>query len=87
MREILDPLDPETAAVVCLVMCFAQLQRGKALEPFQFYRHSTICWHWTGQGTFRRRQIHCDSCLQKVNKKTGEVTYHHQMVGAVIVHP
>ena len=27
------------------------------------------------------------SCLKKFNKKTGEVTYHQQMLGAAIVHP
>ena len=35
-----------------------------------------------GTGYFSSQAIHCASCLQKVNKTTGEV-----MVGAAIVHP
>jgi len=40
-----------------------------------------------GTGYFSSPTVHCDSCLEKVNKKTGEVTYQHQMLGAVLVHP
>jgi len=35
----------------------------------------------------RSQAIHCDGCLQKKNKQTGEVTYQHQLLGAVIAHP
>ena len=35
-REILDPLDPERLRPLFGAV-FRQLQRGKALEPFEFY--------------------------------------------------
>jgi hypothetical protein len=81
MREILDPLDPETLRSL-FGDVFSQLRRGKALEPFQLYRHHYLL-ALDGTGYFSSQQIHCDSCLQKVTKTTGEVTYHHQMVGAI----
>jgi len=40
-----------------------------------------------GTGYFSSKKIHCESCLQKKNSKTGEITYHHQMLGAAVVHP
>jgi hypothetical protein len=40
-----------------------------------------------GTGYFSSQKIHCGSCLEKLNQQTGEVTYEHHMLGAVIVHP
>jgi hypothetical protein len=40
-----------------------------------------------GTGYFSSSSIHCDSCLEKVNKQTGEITYQHQMLAAVMMHP
>ncbi len=40
-----------------------------------------------GTGFFSSKKLSSDICLKKVNKKTGEVTYHLQMLGAAIVHP
>jgi hypothetical protein len=40
-----------------------------------------------GTGYFSSTSIHCDSCLEKVNQQTGEVTYQHQMLAAVLIHP
>lgn len=85
MRAILDPLDPEHLRRLFNDV-FRQLQRGKALEPFVFYEGCyLLCLD--GTGYFSSQKIHCQSCLEKVNKKTGEVTYQHQMLGAAIVHP
>jgi len=36
---------------------------------------------------FSSKKIHCASCLEKKNAKTGEISYSHQMLGAAIVHP
>ena len=85
MREILDPLKPEDLRALFVDVC-RQLQRGKALEPFAFYQGCYLL-SLDGTGYFSSQAVHCDSCLEKVNKKTGEVTYHHQMLGAVLVHP
>ena len=47
---------------------------GKALEPFVFYRGCYLL-ALDGTGYFSSQKIHCDSCLEKVNKKTGEVIW------------
>jgi len=85
MREILDPLDPK---LFCssFAEVFRQLQRGKALEPFMFFQGCYLL-SLDGTGYFSSPSIHCDSCLEKVNKGTGVVTYQHQMLGAVLIHP
>lgn len=84
MREILDEVAPE-----CLRDAFRdvfrQLQRGKALEPFVFYAGAYLL-SLDGTGYFSSPTIHCDSCQVKEHKD-GTVTYQHQMLGAVIVHP
>ena len=85
MREILDPLDPKELRA-SFVDVFRQLQRGKALEPFVFFQGHYLL-SLDGTGYFSSPSIHCDSCLEKVNKKTGEVTYQHQMLAAVLIHP
>jgi hypothetical protein len=85
LREILDPVEPRQLRPLFNDV-FRQLQRGKALEPFVFYRGCYLL-SLDGTGYFSSSSIHCDSCLEKVNKQTGEVTYQHQMLAAVLIHP
>jgi hypothetical protein len=85
MREILDEVDPEHLRD-SFGDVFRQLQRGKALEPFEFYAGGYLL-SLDGTGYFSSQKVHCASCQEKVHKKTGVVTYEHQMLGAVIVHP
>lgn len=85
MRQILDEVDPESLRSV-FAEVFRQLQRGKALEDFVFHEGCYLL-ALDGTGYFSSQTIHCDSCLEKLNKKTGAVTYQHQMLGAVLVHP
>jgi hypothetical protein len=85
MREILDPVEPRQLRPL-FGGVFRQLQRGKALEPFVFYKGCYLL-SLDGTGYFSSLCIHCDSCLEKVNKQTGEVTYQHQMLAAVLMHP
>jgi len=85
MREILDEVDPEYFRP-SFKDVFRQLQRGKALEPMVFMEGCYLV-SLDGTGFFSSTKLHSDICLQKVNKKTGEVTYHLQMLGAAIVHP
>jgi hypothetical protein len=85
MREILDLVDPSALRPVFSDI-FRQLQRGKALEPFVFYKGSYLL-SLDGTGYFSSQSIHCDCCMQKVNKTTGDITYYHQMLGAVLLHP
>ena len=85
MRETLDPVDPEQLRPV-FGSVFRELQRGQALKPLVFYQG---CYLLLMDGTqyFSSQQIHCDSCLKKVHAETGEVTYQHQTLAAVLAHP
>ena len=84
MRDILDPVDPEYLRPV-FADVFRQLQRGKALQPFEFFEGHYLL-SLDGTGYFSSREIHCASCQVKEHK-SGTVTYEHQMLGAVLVHP
>lgn len=84
MREILDEVDPEHLRR-SFGDVFAQLQRGKALEPFMFEAGSYLL-ALDGTGYFSSQKIHCDSCLEKKHRN-GAVTYQHHLLGAAIVHP
>jgi hypothetical protein len=84
MRVRLDPVEPQHLAPP-FTDVFRQLQRGKALEPFVYHLGSYLL-SVDGTETFSSQKIHCPSCMQRHNQK-GEITYYHQMVNAVIVHP
>jgi hypothetical protein len=85
MREILDPLAPDLIRLMFRDI-FGQLQRGNVLERFVFHEG---CYLLSMDGTeyFSSKKVHCDSCLQRKSTKTGQITYYHQMLGAVLVHP
>ena len=85
MREILDPLEPDSLRPMFNDV-LRQLQRGKALEPYVFHEG---CYLLSLDGTeyYSSNKVHCDCCLQRKNGKTAEMTYYHQMLSAVLVHP
>jgi hypothetical protein len=85
MREILDPVQPDLLRPLFNGV-FRKLQRGAVLKPFVFHQG---CYLLSMDGTeyFSSKNVHCDSCLQRKNKKTDEITYYHQIIGAVLVHP
>lgn len=85
MRTILDDVEPEEVKPLFKDV-FRQAQRGKVLEAFVFMEGYYLL-SVDGTGYFSSKKIHCESCLEKTHQKTGEVTYHHQMLGAAIVHP
>ena len=85
MREILDEVNSDELRS-SFVDVFREVQRGKSLQSFMFYQGYYLL-ALDGTGYFSSQKIHCDSCLQKVNEQTGEITYQHQMLGAVIIHP
>jgi len=85
MREILDAVDPDQLRPA-FTGIFRELQRGKVLESRVFW-HGCHLLLLDGTGYFSSNKIHCESCQAKVNKSTGETTYYHQMLGAVLVHP
>jgi hypothetical protein len=85
MRTILDPVDPEQLRPIFNDV-LRQLQRGKVLEDYVFYGGAYLL-ALDGTGYFSSKTIHCPCCQEKVNKQTGEITYQHQMLGAVLIHP
>jgi Transposase DDE domain len=84
MREILDPVEPELVRPV-FKRIFRQLQRGKALEEMVFVEDHYLL-ALDGTGYFSSKQIHCESCLE-THHRSGTITYAHQMLGAVLLHP
>ena len=84
LRERLDEVDPRALRGV-FKRVFAQLQRGKGLEGF-----TCLDGHYLlsvdGTGYFSSSSVHCNNCCEK-HHKDGRVTYYHQMLGAVVVHP
>jgi len=85
MRTILDEVSPDAIRRLFKDI-FRKLQRGKALEKFSYMDNSYLL-SVDGTGYFSSDKVHCASCLEKKNKKTGKITYSHQMLGAAIVHP
>ena len=85
MRAILDPLEADLLRPFFNDI-FGQLGRGKALEPYAFHQGHYLL-SLDGTGYFSSKKIHCESCLQKKNRNTGEITYQHQMLAAAVVHP
>lgn len=84
MREILDPISPESLHPL-FKSVFRQLQRGKALEPMVFLEDYSLV-ALDGTEYFASKTIHCASCLRKVHRN-GSHTYYHQMLAAAIIHP
>lgn len=85
MREILDPLDPDSLRPMFNAV-LRELQRGKALEAYNFLDGHCLL-SMDGSGYYSSKKVHCEHCLQRTNSKTGEITYHHQMLAAALVHP
>ncbi|MBC8393433.1 MAG: transposase [Deltaproteobacteria bacterium] len=85
MRTILDGVNPEEIRPAYKDI-FRALQRGKALEPMAFFEGCYLL-SLDGTGYFSSKKLSSGSCLKKVSKKSGEVTYYQQMLGGAIVHP
>ncbi len=84
MREIIDPVEP-SALRAPFKAIFADLQRGKALEAYQFMNGAVLV-SLDGTGYFSSHDVHCDNCCEK-KSKDGTITYYHQMLAGAVVHP
>jgi hypothetical protein len=83
MREVLDKVDPREIRNAYLSV-FHEVQRGKLLERYRFL-DGYLCLV-DGSEVFNSEKIHCKNCCRKEHKD-GRVTYHHQILGAVLAHP
>lgn len=84
MRERLDEVDPRFLRPAFTAI-FSLLQRGKVLDDYKFLNKYLII-ACDGTGMFSSPAIHCENCCEK-HHKDGSITYYHQMLGAVVVHP
>ena len=83
LRERLDEVDP-AALRGAFKRVLAALQRGKALEGFTWLGHYLLSVD--GTGFHASESVRCKHCCEK-RRRDGTVTYYHQMLGAVLVHP
>ena len=84
MRTILDEVDPLLLRPLFKDI-FRQLQRGKVLEEYVFLEGCYLV-ALDGVEYFCSKKVHCTNCLTRQHSN-GDVSYYHQMLGAVIVHP
>lgn len=84
LRERLDVLLPTNFRRPFKTI-FACLQRGKVLERYK-YMGGYYLLSIDGTGQYSSNTVHCKNCCEK-HHRSGEVTYSHQMLGMVLVHP
>jgi hypothetical protein len=84
LRSILDEVDPHGLRPLFQDV-FRQLQRGKVLEDYVFLEGCYLI-ALDGVEYFCSQKVHCDHCLTR-HHRNGEVSYYHQMLGAVLIHP
>lgn len=84
LRERLDEVDPHKLRLA-YTQLFAQLQRGKGLEDMS-YLAGYYLLSLDGTGYFSSTDVHCEQCCKKQHRD-GRVSYYHQLLGAVLVHP
>lgn len=84
MRERLDELNPSELRPL-YTEAFGIAQRQKVLEQYT-YMDGRYLVSLDGTGYFSSHEVHCDNCCEK-HHRDGSVTYYHQMLGAVLVHP
>jgi hypothetical protein len=84
LRERLDKVDPQFLRPA-FTGIFSLLQRGKVLEDYKILG-KYLLFACDGTGMFSSESVHCDNCCEK-HHKDGRVTYYHQMLGAVVIHP
>ena len=84
MRSRLDEVDPR-ALRPAFTSIFSYLQRGKVLEDYKVLGKYLV-FACDGTGMYSSKTVHCENCCEK-HHKDGSITYYHQMLGAVLVHP
>lgn len=84
LRERLDILEPNNFRKP-FKLIFACLQRGKLLERYK-YLGDYYLMSIDGTGQFSSEAVHCKNCCEK-HHRDGTVTFYHQMLGMVLVHP
>jgi hypothetical protein len=84
MRTILDPVSAEGIKPIFKAV-YQEVKQNGVLEELKFLGHYLVSLD--GSGYFSSQTVHCSNCLERKNSKTGEISYHHQMLAGAIVHP
>lgn len=84
LRTVLDEVEPEALRPLYKTL-FEHIQANRVLEPY-LYLGKYYLLALDGTGYFSSHKIHCPNCLEK-HLRNGETLYHHQLLGAAIVHP
>lgn len=85
MRTILDEVLTEELSPLFKDE-LVQLERSEGLsERLYFGKYYLLTLD--GTGYFSSKKVHCNACLKKKSRKTGQITYSHQLMGGAIVHP
>jgi hypothetical protein len=84
MRQILDEVDPLHLRPLFKEI-FRQTQRGKVLDDYVFFQGCYLI-ALDGVEYFRSARVHCEHCMIR-HHQNGAVSYYHQMLGAVLIHP
>jgi hypothetical protein len=85
LRERLDEVWPGPSFRAAFKRLFAQLQRGKVLEDYRVLGDYYLV-SLDGTGYFRSDRVHCAQCCER-HHRDGHISYYHQMLGAVVLHP
>jgi len=83
MRSVLDRVDPIEVRAPFIQINQRLYEQG-ILEDFRYFGRFLISIDGTGE--FASSHIHCPQCCTRQHRQ-GEVSYYHQLLGAVIVHP
>lgn len=84
LRECLDKLSPDDL-MPCFKTLLEESRRSGILDRHRVFG-GRLALSFDGTGYFSSQHIKCPHCLVKEHKN-GKTTYHHQLLGAVLVHP
>ena len=84
MRERLDEVDPQLLRPAFTDL-FSLIQRGKVIEDYKFLNEYVLV-PCDGTQLFSSEEVHCKNCCEK-HHRDGRITYHHNMLAGVLVHP
>jgi len=85
MRTVLDEVSTEELRPLFKEVLLPLERRKILAEMVYFGKYYLLTLD--GTGYFSSKKVHCDACLEKKSRKTGEITYAHQLLGGAIVHP
>ena len=84
-RERLDAINEIHRLQYGMDKIIARLQSGKVLVDYKYIEDSYLV-AIDGTGYFSSNKVHCNNCCQKQHRD-GKITYHHNLLSAVMVHP